>query len=209
MPEYPLQAPTVSIQSSIRHPNIFGMYICASILNTEEGYTSAYTLKGIAIQLLSFFSSDRLEQLHGLAVEDLTSYRLLDNRDTWIEHECSECGFGIGSDPGPSSDVVMVQEPEDKRTEEQPKCRSTGQQLANLPDEILLLICNELDTEELFVFARAWGRIGGEEGIMTRFDLIRTRELQCFCLKRSFLERDVQLGVGVNVAQRGRQGTLE
>lgn len=207
--EYPLQAPGVSIQSRIEHPNIFGSYICASILNTEEGYTSAYTLKGIAIQLLSFFSSDKLEQLHGPSVEDLTYYRLLNNRDTWAEHECSKCGFGIGSDPGHSSNIAKVQTSEGKRTDERPIGRSTRLQLANLPDEILLLICNELDTEELFVFARAWDRIGSEEGIMTRFDLIRTRELQCFCLKRSFSERGVQLGVGVNVIQRGRQGTLE
>jgi hypothetical protein len=80
-------------------------------------------------------------------------------------------------------------------------------QLTSLPDEILLLICNELDTEDLFCFAKAWDRIGGNRGIMTRFDLIRTRELQCFCLKESF--RNAQLVVGVNVVKRGRVRTLE
>jgi hypothetical protein len=84
---------------------------------------------------------------------------------------------------------------------------SITRQLTSLPDEILLLICNELDTEELFGFAKAWGRIGGEGGVITRFDLIRTRELQCFCLKENF--RNAQLGVGVNVVKRGRVGTLE
>ena len=59
---YPLQAPVVKIQSKVCHPNVFGDYICASILNTTAGYTLAYTLKSIAIQLLSFFSSESLEQ---------------------------------------------------------------------------------------------------------------------------------------------------
>jgi ubiquitin-protein ligase len=270
--EYPLCAPRVSIQSRLDHPNIFGSYICASILNTEEGYTSAYTLKGIAIQLLSFFSSDKLEQEGGFYVEDLTFYRQSNNKNTWAEYRCSKCAFGIGLDPGPSSHRSEAQTSEKDRNDEliidmstaafpalgssarepvttpkistlfppgaakwrtmiQPalpltrpnglsksvrstttpgvRLRIISRQLADLPDEILLLICNELDTEELFVFARAWNRIGGEEGVMTRFDLIRTRELQCFCLKKGFSEPGVQLGIGVNVIQRGRQGTLE
>lgn len=70
---YPIQPPQITIQSKIAHPNIFNQYICASILNTAEGYTPAYTLKGICIQLLSFFGSDRLEQDHG-GVVDLKDY---------------------------------------------------------------------------------------------------------------------------------------
>src|SRR6187402_3378718 len=57
---FPLSAPIISMDSEVKHPNVFGSYICASILNTQEGYTPAYRLKGIAIQLLSFFSSDKL-----------------------------------------------------------------------------------------------------------------------------------------------------
>jgi ubiquitin-protein ligase len=270
--EYPLYAPSVSIQSKLDHPNIFGSYICASILNTEEGYTSAYTLKGIAIQLLSFFSSDNLEQDHGHFAVDLASYRQCNTENTWAQHKCSKCGFGMGADPGPSSHQSVVERSEKERHDEsmidvstaalpmtgssarqtvitlakstlrplkaaqwramiqpvlpltypaglskhaKPKTSAglcppnISRQLSSLPDEILLLICNELDTEELFVFAKAWGRIGGEAGVMTRFDLIRTRELQCFCLKKGFSDRGVRLGVGVNVVQRGRQGTLE
>lgn len=104
--QYPLNAPTVTIQSKLDHPNIFGSYICASILNTAEGYTSAYTLKGIAIQLLSFFGSDKLEQAHGVA--DLTSYRRYNDYNTWAAHLCSKCGFGVGADPGPSSQQSEV-----------------------------------------------------------------------------------------------------
>jgi hypothetical protein len=52
------------MDSKITHPNIKeARHICASILDTEMDYTSAYTLKGIAIQLLSFLSSDRIQQV--------------------------------------------------------------------------------------------------------------------------------------------------
>ncbi|CAL8578740.1 hypothetical protein XPA_004513 [Xanthoria parietina] len=71
---YPLRAPRVTIQSRVSHPNVYGDYICASILNTQEGYTPAYTLKSLAIQLLSFFISDSIEQEYGGSVA-LTTYK--------------------------------------------------------------------------------------------------------------------------------------
>lgn len=39
--DYPLNPPNIRMNSNIKHPNIFGHYICSSILNTTEGYTSA------------------------------------------------------------------------------------------------------------------------------------------------------------------------
>ncbi|KAL8872030.1 MAG: hypothetical protein Q9174_002273 [Haloplaca sp. 1 TL-2023] len=91
---YPLQPPHITIQTHIRHPNIFGDYVCASILNTEEGYTPAYTLKSIAIQLLSFFSSDSLEQEYG-GVVDLTRYRArnMAPNEHHRGYHCYACGF--------------------------------------------------------------------------------------------------------------------
>jgi len=108
--DYPLKAPTVTIESEIDHPNVFGSYICASILNTSEGYTAAYTSKSIAIQLLSFFSSERIEQEGGGYSVELANYNrypvLAGNTDRNDEHRdrritdrdstyhCSKCGFG-------------------------------------------------------------------------------------------------------------------
>ncbi len=60
---YPLLPPEIRMDSDSFHRNVEGSHICASILMTEEGYTPPYTLKGIAIQLLSFFSSDNIEQV--------------------------------------------------------------------------------------------------------------------------------------------------
>jgi ubiquitin-protein ligase len=54
----------IRIDSKVTHLNIKEAgHICASILDTETDYTSTYTLKGVAIQLLGFFSSDRIQQV--------------------------------------------------------------------------------------------------------------------------------------------------
>ena len=94
--EYPLRAPTVSIQSRVSHPNVFNSYICASILNTTEGYTPAYTLKAICIQLLSFFTSDRIEQEDGDDHVDLNKYRERTSNSAFERRaaiRCCACGF--------------------------------------------------------------------------------------------------------------------
>lgn len=93
---YPLKAPIVTIQSRVQHPNVFNDYICASILNTAEGYTPAYTLKSISIQLLSFFSSERIEQTGGWSSIALDGYRGSNScrDDSENEHKCLDCGFG-------------------------------------------------------------------------------------------------------------------
>ena len=58
---YPLTPPTIWMDSKVTHPNMNEAgNICASILDTKMDYTPAYTLTEIAIQLLSFFSDDRI-----------------------------------------------------------------------------------------------------------------------------------------------------
>ncbi|ETN42970.1 uncharacterized protein HMPREF1541_02128 [Cyphellophora europaea CBS 101466] len=240
---YPLKAPSVRIDSSVHHPNIFGGYICASILNTRDGWTPAYTVKGIAIQLLSFFSSDNLEQDHG-GVQNLNRYRLPDGR--WQPDggafRCLNCLYSR-SKPGnlalamPSYSINLgdllglSNDPEPRASE----CQSTSGRgtelgvplshststpptnaaadedyevtpLSDMPAEILVRICDHLESEDLIAFARSWNRIGSARGIVTQFNLLRNRELQCFVLKKSFDE--LELGVGVQVTLRGRQGQI-
>ena len=61
------------------------------------------------------------------------------------------------------------------------------------------MICDQLDTEQFMVFAQAWAKI---PRVMKAFNIIRTRELQCFCLKKDYLT--VKLGVGIHVDARTR-----
>lgn len=90
--------------------------------------------------------------------------------------------------------------PEADTVEREPK----RMQDMGMPNEVLLLICETLETEDLMAFAEAWTRVGR---VVTRYDVIRTRELQCFCLKKDY--RSVKLGVGVAVTRRGRIGSFE
>ena len=215
---YPLKPPIITIQTSIEHPNVFGSYICASILNTTEGYTPAYTLKGIAIQILSFFSSDKLEQDHG-AVYDLGRHRdekgnLKSSAFEWsADFTCERCGHGRSTSA--SSNTVADAQPSLMPSSHQEDTAMTlsnetdeeTTNIASLADELLVLICSKLETEELALFARSWNRIGGEHGVVSQFNVIRNRELVCFCLKMSFEE--AKLGIGVQITFRGRRGTYE
>ncbi|KAL8924238.1 MAG: hypothetical protein Q9172_002778 [Xanthocarpia lactea] len=257
---FPFTAPRVTIQSNITHPNVFGDYICASILNTTEGYTPAYTLKSIAIQLLSFFCSDSLEQVGGGRVVNLKDYRRIATyRVHDSGHRCAKCGFddyrpqpmsladykllspekqramrtaipvsrAVAETPGvlkrlegprtsrrkgntatPAKDGdameidshACVSQASAPPTDAQPG----GKRLAALPDEILLMVFSELSAKDLWATTQVFPSL---QRVLYSYDFIRIREQQCFCFKESFL--DVKLGVGVHVAARGREGTLE
>lgn len=259
-PLYPLQPPRMHMDSDVKHPNILGSYICASILNTTEGYTPAYTLKGIAIQLLSFFGSDSIEQDYGGQV-NLDHYRNMQSY-MYSTHTCSACGFGTqsilegqslrtrgvsrepaptltlmstdsmdiewpslstgssskggknklrsrGGSKGSSSAAVSVQGDVAQEIQEQsaitsPSRAEPPKTINSLPNEVFLMIFDKLETEELWKFAEAWTRVGR---VMTMFDVIRSRELQCFCLKKDYTE--VKLGVGVSVARWGKFGSFD
>lgn len=216
--EYPLDPPAVLMNSDISHPNIYGSYICASILNTTEGYTSAYTLKGIAIQLLSFFSSDTIEQDYGNVKVDLSQHRTATSsrQDNFA---CIKCHFGpiLGSQDAHLGQNARRRRARRARRDADSEA-STSMQLTSttlpsqrgpiqtipIPDEILLAICERLDSENLMVFAESWEKIGS---LITTYDVIRTHELQCFCLKKDY--NSTKLGVGVSVAPRGKFGFLE
>ncbi|KAI0376964.1 hypothetical protein F5Y04DRAFT_292302 [Hypomontagnella monticulosa] len=207
-PEYPLSPPDVHMDSKVAHPNVFNDYICATILRETEDYTPAYTLKGIAIQLLSFFSSESIEQEHWNGSTQLDTYKKRDAR--WEDtYTCRRCLFGtsawkarlprqplsrlsirdVKSLPFPSASTRDSPSAQQSRTE-------TTCVIDRLPNEVLLLILGELDFEQLTKFAAAWSRISN---IIRDFDVVRQRELQCFCLKKNY--HSVNLGVGVSAVK--------
>ena len=77
---WPSDPPVVtSSVHGIRHPNLYGSYICCDLIKPEAevyrgagytgGYTPALTLRGLFLQFLTFFSSTSIEQDHGGVVE--------------------------------------------------------------------------------------------------------------------------------------------
>jgi hypothetical protein len=63
-----------------------------------------------------------------------------------------------------------------------------------LPDKVVLLMLDEMPTKDVLALAYA---VPFVNRTVHSYDSIRTRELQCFCLKRSYM--DVKLGIGVSV----------
>jgi ubiquitin-protein ligase len=209
--DYPLHAPEVTIQSRVEHPNVYNSYICASMLNTSEGWTPAYTLKGVVIQLLSFFCSDSLEQDYGNNSVNLAVWRRQNaerRRRNFEQHltadfyKCHICGFGPDWMSSQPNEIEI----------DAPSATSTGPVYINyitskqqqptlftLPAEVVLLVFAALETRDILAFAEAVPSI---KTMVHSFDFIRTRELQCFCLKKSLMEAKLGVGVAVNTVSR-------
>ncbi|KAI1177867.1 hypothetical protein F4777DRAFT_540672 [Nemania sp. FL0916] len=215
-PTYPIRPPKVTADSSIYHPNVFGSSICAGILVNGEDYTPAYTLKGIAIQLLSFFNSDKLEHhssgnrrgktIDVLAFRDYEDIHFKKPKDTFFK--CSTCRFGLENMPQKSEAPrsahfhVFGNMQSNQRPNLGQLASPDGQVMGRiepfidrLPNATLLLIIDYLDDmDDLINFACAWPRISQ---LMREFGIIRQRGLQCFCLKKDY--REAKLGVGVAI----------
>lgn len=218
---YPIEPPRITIQSKVAHPNVYQDYICASILNKKEGYTPAYTLKGICIQLLSFFSSEHIEQDYGGMV-DLKQYARdgvyrpsLDGSHVDDGFICLKCGHGGQPDGHILGKVVEAAnseaQPEPMQIEDQvelanPSLPFTGQtvHLVDLPNELLVSISEFMEEETLFLAARAWS---GFSKLLHSQNLIQIREMQCFTLKAGF--QQCRLGVGIAVQGRKLQSEFD
>ncbi|KAL0935713.1 ubiquitin-conjugating enzyme family protein [Colletotrichum truncatum] len=194
---YPLVAPTIKMDTAMQHPNVFSSYICASILNTFEGYTPAYTLKGIAIQMLSFFNSESIEQSYGDVKYSLQHYRQqsLTMKQTFICKHCDFDGTKSKADVRRLRRYAVKAHPPSEGTMAADEEHRRQFALATLPDELLLAALENLDFEDLIAFSQAWPRVAK---IITHYDLIRLRELQCFFSKTNF--QNTKLGVGVAVS---------
>ncbi|KAG7137028.1 Ubiquitin/ISG15-conjugating enzyme E2 L6 like protein [Verticillium longisporum] len=208
-PEYPLLAPYIHTDTYISHPNVFGNYLCASILNTAAGWTPAYTLKGVAIQMLSFFTSETLEQDHGGGTVSLLSVRN-DNRQLPQSFDCERCEFKSGTWADAKrahrkrlQEAVAFEEAAAAAAPAKPAHHSR-QYLTQMPAEILLTIIDTLEFRDLTAFAQAWTHVSD---LIAQADIVRLRELQCFCTKASF--NIAKLGVGVSLDGKGANKSIE
>ncbi|KAF2007492.1 hypothetical protein P154DRAFT_592902 [Amniculicola lignicola CBS 123094] len=191
--DYPKAAPKVTVQGTVIHPNVLDHgYICPDMLNKK--WTPAYSLKAVAIQLLSFFSSDSLEQDYGNEPENLELWRD-EHRQFSSQHNyhCTFCNFGSPDAPHLQQQVSSLMEIDIEAK------GSTPASLPFLPPELWLGVFEFLDTKDLVNFSQAFPEI---HDLLCSQDFIRTRELQCFCLKTNFLH--TKLGVGVAVSGGNR-----
>lgn len=116
-------------------------------------------------------------------------------------HVCEKCRFGTSArvlyEPTVSNpldaqaSVLAVLESSNSK----PFLQST-----NLPDEIFLMIFDLLDTEDLLSLSQAWSKVAQMVG---EYDVIRTRELRCFCLKKDYLSAKLGLGISLSKVEKG------
>ncbi|KAI9366021.1 hypothetical protein DFJ73DRAFT_806731 [Zopfochytrium polystomum] len=102
---YPRECPEITIDTPIPHPNIFGgNKICCDVLqghlfrytktNEIGGYTPAYRLQTLLVQLLSMFSATHLDQIcEEKQLDSRTSFKL-SLRASVSSFSCPDCGFG-------------------------------------------------------------------------------------------------------------------
>lgn len=101
---------------------------------------------------------------------------------------CNDCGFGVKGAPSvinptfaaPVEEIVA------------PK----GCPIANVPFDVLLEICDRLDTDELVHASKAWSGF-----LAALHHLVPVRNLQCFTIKKG--TKDVCIGIGVHVSDKG------
>ncbi|KAK0449174.1 hypothetical protein EV421DRAFT_1899857 [Armillaria borealis] len=76
--DWPTSPPSIkSSVNGIQHPNLYSSFICCDLLRKDsyrgDGYTGGYspalTLRGLFLQFLTFFSSTKVEQDYGDAIE--------------------------------------------------------------------------------------------------------------------------------------------
>lgn len=212
---YPLIPPDVTIQTSVSHPNVFNDRLCLNMLVSDDGYTPAYTLKSICLQLLSFFASDTIEQMwgeHGGNV-DRKKWQARGDDGSGLNVQkdgfsCKHCGHGEqsgdlsmgGLSQALEATTMAASAPASLSAPATPLSNDpnhTWTRLQDLPFEIILLFLDNLEVEHILTAARAWDGFGR---VARQYNVIRTRELQCFTLKQGF--RELELGIGVQVQGR-------
>ncbi|CZT45542.1 uncharacterized protein RSE6_05859 [Rhynchosporium secalis] len=214
------------MDSKVYHPNIFGGYICASIFNTTEGYTPAYTLKSIAIQLLSFFSSDEIEQVGGVGSVDLNMYR---STNSYIVdrqgHVCRMCPSGAsalqpltaGSTSAPLSPHTpprpVTDEDFDMEWPSPQKSSSIGsgrkRRQATVTAPRAPVSVSQAEIEVIVPFIGIQKMKMPDEILLLVSHMLEDEELmlECFCFKTNYIAS--KLGVGVSIEKRGRIGSFE
>ncbi|EEY23794.1 conserved hypothetical protein [Verticillium alfalfae VaMs.102] len=159
--------------------------------------------------MLSFFTSETLEQDYGGRTVSLLSLRN-DNRQLPQSFDCERCEFKSGTWADAKrahrkrlQEAAALEEATAAAAPAKPDHHS-HQALTQMPAEILLTIIDTLEFRDLTAFAQAWTRVSD---LIAQADVVRLRELQCFCTKANF--NSAKLGVGVSLDGKGANKSIE
>ncbi|CAG8545308.1 9891_t:CDS:2, partial [Scutellospora calospora] len=222
--EYPRSAPQVSIQTKVKHPNVFSTgYICADVLQDYHtrsskgyngGYTSGYLLKYIYLQLLSFFSDQWVEQEYGgLSKIHVDENFKLASKQIVKGYSCTKCGYNEPTCSNPIKVILTDDEIENQDiygnlvssssltyVNNDVSMQTSNTTVNDLNDDAWLHILEFLTEQDIFLLSKAYPRIS----ILVRyFNIMLRRQLVCYYLRKTFNES--VLGIGV----RAGYGSIE
>lgn len=185
---YPNAAPKVKPFTTIRHPNVFGDYICLDILTMSEetsntpyrGWTSAYTISSLLVQLESFLFE---------AVQTRSTYDHTTMLNSAERFQCRACGHThveccpeipfYGSDIGKIKTTVPTKEVEFCFLDE----------CDNVVLDVLLSFCDEETKVKI-------GHVSLGESKALDLALARERYKCFYTLKKVTNDAGVILGLG-------------
>jgi ubiquitin-protein ligase len=109
--DYPTSPPSVRLSTMIPHPNVFSTTcVCVDLLQANSsrepyvGWSSAYTLQSILLQLESFLFDDRVPQGGSYVytnAQDAADPRVRASVDAMRAHCCDTCGHRGAARPFP------------------------------------------------------------------------------------------------------------
>jgi ubiquitin-protein ligase len=112
---YPRDPPKVKICTPIQHPNVFGGWICLSMLRQEtgsvpyEGWSGAYSATSVLMQLQSFLFAENIDQDGGYTAKARTaSWAVKGSRSACTSFYCTKCSHSH-STPWPPIKVLSTE----------------------------------------------------------------------------------------------------
>lgn len=176
--------PRVAINGRAGVDELFeGEIYCADILAGMGREKQAYTLKTLAIHLLSMF--DTIRDREPVKSWDHGEYWI---RSKWADYSCYKCGY-------PLTDPDAINTHADERSISQRALPNQPMTICELPTEMLMYVLEHLEIQDIVRFGQAFDEI---KSIIEKYAVIRNRELHCFVTKEHFTQSP--LGIGVHSA---------
>lgn len=93
--DYPYGPPSIEMSVKIPHPNVFSWGICVDILQIGA-WSSAYTMKGVLMQIYSFLFDENIPQSNGALYNNkISSAEALKFQTKIGQFRCDTCGFDV------------------------------------------------------------------------------------------------------------------
>ena len=100
--DYPKMPPNVQVSSYLKHPNVFGSYICLDMLKDPEqtglyvGWTSCYSAHSVLLQLQSFLFDENVPQGGDYKIHNIVSPNEIKQiREAAGNFHCENCPLRI------------------------------------------------------------------------------------------------------------------